>query len=918
MAAPFLHQPSFAAGEVAPELYGRIDQALYDIGLRTCKNFLIRQYGGAWNRPGTKFTGPTQDFSKTTRLIPFAFNEEQTYCLEFGNGYMRVIKNGAHVTESAQNIVSVTLSTDITIEITGHSYSNGEDVYLSGLGGTTELNGRTFRVSDAATNTFKLKDFNGNYIDGSSYTTYTSGGTGARIYTLTTPWGESDLFDLTYTQSNDVLTVFHQDYYPRDITRTADNAWTIGNFANSEGPFREVNTTSTTLTVSAATGSGVTMTASASLFTSDMVGDLVYMEMEPSDTTARWEPGKTIGSTGLIRRAGPHFYSSASTGTTGTVKPEHIEGSETDGDSGIQWDYHHSGYGIAQITGYTSATVVTVTIIKRMPALVVSANTTTIWALAAWSETQGYPAAGCYHKQRFCLGGTTQQPNGLWLSGTGIRTFFGKANPVLDDDAITMLLDSTQVNAIRHLLPLSQLIVLTSASEQLVNGVDDVLSALDPPFAKVQGYTGASRVMPIIIGNTALFVQDLGGVVRTLQYSLDSDSFGGIDLSARSPHLFRGKTVRDWGYQRHPLSVIWTVMSDGALLGFTFMEEQQVFAWSRHEIGSAVESVCCIREGDETAAYFVVKRTIDGNTVRYIERLESRYFNTIRDAYFMDAGLTYDGRNYSEATDGTKTASTAVTMTLSGGSTWDSPETLTLTASASTFASTDVGDRIVIRYLDSSGNRRTLKLDIDAYTSATEVDVIPTASVPTDAIIDTSPANLAKSSPGTVNLRTTATLYWEFARDMFRPLDHLEGEEVAVLADGNVVNNISVSDGAVTLPTPAAVVHIGKAYTCDLETLDMARPQGQTKAKTVNIPRVFITYQESRGLNVGINGFDELVTAPARNVDMGYDFIPAQTNVEPVTCNSQWSRKGRIAIRQSDPLPLSINCISPEVVLGYS
>lgn len=984
------HQPSMAAGEIGPELYGRVDQELYYIALRTARNMIIRQYGGASNRAGKKMTNECRYPDKLVRLIPFQFNEEQTYCLQFGDEYMRVIKDGAEVLETAKVITAITAANPAVVTSAGHGLSNGDDVYLAGIVGMVELNGRTVRIKNVAANTFELTDFLGNNINSAAYGAYTSGGTASRVYTLTTPWQDTDLFDLSdndclnYAQSNDVLSVVHADYYPRDITRTGHAAWTIGVLANEEGPFEEINTGATTVYASAATGL-VTLTASASLFTNDMEGDLFYIEQEPTDTTKKWEVNVGIQDA-EIRRAGSHYYQApthavsfnisavtaaspgvvtvtaphsfvnddviyisgivgmvelngkffkvrvrtsttfsllrldgvdfsttgftawSSGGTTakahytGTVRPDHIEGSAKDGDPGVTWTYLHSGFGVVRINTYSSGTSATADVIRRLPTNVVGAGgATDIWAKAAWSVEEGYPSAVAYHKQRFILGGTVNQPNVLWFSGVGLRAYFGESRPILDDDSLTIALNTTGANAIRHLLPFSELISLTSASEHLINGVDDAILATELPFAKVQGYTGASRVPPIVINNTALFAQDMGSVIRSLQYQLDTDSFGGIDLTARSPHLFQYKKLIDWSYARHPLSVIWAVMDDGSLNGFTFMEEQKVYAWHRHDTQGEYESVCCIREGNETASYFVVKRTINGVDHRFVERMASRYFGTdVRDAYFLDCGLSYDGRN-----------ETATTVTISGGTTWDVPEELTLTASSGIFLATDVGNQINFRYEDSDGDTVVLRLTISVYTSATVVSATPTKPVP-------------------VGYQGVARTDWEFAKTRFRPFDHLEGLTVNALCDGNVVTGLTVTNGQVTIPDPAAVVHIGLPYVSDLETLDMAQntKSGNTKTEPVMINRVFITAQESRSIFVSTNGLNPDDTATdidGRNIpevkqrtpSMGYDTaIPAQTQVFEVLTSSNWSRNARVAIRQVNPLPITVNCITPEMTYG--
>lgn len=976
----YFNQPSMAAGEIGPELYGRVDQELYYIGLRTARNAIIKQYGGAMNRAGTHFTAEAKDSTKQVRLIPFQFNESQTYALELGDESLRVISNSGEIIESTYNITGITQANPAVVTTSGaHGYSTGNDVFIAGVAGMTDVNGRSFRVTVLSATTFSLQDYSGNNINSSSYPAYGSGGTVARIYTQTTPWDASDLFELNYAQSADVITVCHPDYPMRDITRTTNTNWTVTEFDVKNGPFKDINGDETkTVYASAATGTGITITASSAIFEAGDVDSLFYIEQNSTDATKGWDVQKGINAS-EVRRAGFNYYqapaspsstynvsscttsessvvivttaahglsngnavyvsgtgfykldskffrvrvintttvvleyltggdvtdvsASGTTGTiknafaTGTIKPEHDDGTEVDGDPGTPWTFLHSGFGIVRITAIGGGgTTATADVIKRLPDNVVGSGGATFnWAKAAWSSTQGYPSACAYHKQRFITGGTTLEPNRIWMSGVNLRTEFGRSRPVLDDEEITIVLDTTEVNAVRHLLGLSSLIVLTSSSEQLVNGRDDALLATDPPNAKVQGYNGANRIKPIIIGNTALYVENTGDVLRTLQYQLDTDSFTGIDLTARSPHLFRNKTIVDWAYHKRPYSVIWVIQDDGSLLGLTFMAEQKVYAWHRHDTDGIYESVCCINEGDETGAYFVVKRTINGVTKRYIERMASRQFTVIEDAMFVDSGLSYDGRN-----------TTATTITISGGTTWDTPEVLTLTASSSIFVSTDVGNQIQF----VNGNV-TYRLDITAYTSGTVVSAIPTKELP-------------------VAYRSTARTDWRFARKTFKNLWHIEGKTVSILADGSVLPQQTVASGQLTLPRPSARCHIGLPFASELETLDLAQPAGQTKAVSVNIPTVFITAQETRGLYVAANEYktlenttgdivlDGFTLMQGRSPEIGYDpAIPAQTDVIEVGTQAGWSNRGRIAIRQTDPLPYTVNCITTENIFG--
>lgn len=906
--ADFVHQPSMAAGEIGPQLYGRIDLDLYNIGLRTCKNFIVRQHGGATNRPGLVFVAECRNHDRKTRLIPFKFNEQQNYVLEHGHLLQRIIRDGAEVLESPLTITAITAANPAVVTSAGHGLSNGDDVYISGVEGMTEVNGRTFRIANVATDTFELQDYLGNNIDSSAYQAYTGAGTAARIYSLVTPYDEADLFSLNYTQSNDVLTIVNNEYYPRDITRTGHAAWTVSVFDNKMGPFKDINDGPITVYWTNGPSTDITITASTSLFSADMVGELFYIQQNPTDSIPRWEAGDSSVGANAVKRAGPHYYQNMSgAGTSGTYRPDHTEGTASDGK--LLWLYLHSGFGVARIKTYVSSTEVVATQVQPYPSTISSLNPSPLWAKQAWSAAEGYPAAVDYHKQRLVFGGTVEQPNGIWLSGIALRTFFGYGNPILDDESISLKLDTGEANGVRHLLTLTTLIAMTSASEHSINGPDNLILATDPPSAPARSYNGVAKVRPITVIDTVLFVQDLGNAVRSLKYNDTTQTFQGIDLTARAPHLFRNKTIVDWSYQKYPFSVIWAVMSDGTLNGFTYMEEQQVYAWHRHQTDGFFESVCCIREGEESVVYFVIRREIDGETKRYIEKFAPRYFKDIRDAFFLDSGLTYDGRNFEYQVDGwdetespkyKKVDKTSTTITITGGSTWAESDTLTLQSSASLFKAADVGDEIVFRYNNENDIEIALRLRITAYSSSTQVSAIPTKDVPSSH-------------------RNAARTDWEFARMSFAPLHHLEGKTCSALADGNVIENLVVEQGKVTLPYHASVAHIGLPYVSRLETLDISQPQGQRKAKTVNIDRLFLTVEETRSIFAGINGFDQLFEYKQRTPDIGYDAaIPAETGLVEIQTNTEWSNKGRIAIQQSLPLPITINCISTEAPVGYS
>lgn len=875
-------QPAFSAGEIGPELYGRVDNQLYYAGGRTVENFIVQQYGGLRNRHGTEFSAPCRYPDRHAVGIDFQYSTQQAYALEFGHLYMRVYKDGEQVLEANKTITGITSASPAVVTSAAHGFSNDDDVFISAVVGMDEINGRWFRVKNVAANTFELYDYHDLPFDTQSFSAYASAGTAARVFTLVTPFIEGDLDDLSWTQNKDVLTICHPSYYPRDISRTGHTSWTIDLFNAAEGPFQDINIdTTVTVQASAVTGAAITITASSALFNAAMVGELFYIQQTPDDTTKRWEVAKAI-NTNDLRRADANYYKALNTKTTGTFKPDWTEGTSLDGDDGVQWQYLHSGFGIVKITGFTNSTHVTATVVTRLPELTVS-TTSYNWAKAAWSASQGYPATSIYHQSRMVFGGTSSQPQTLFFSGSGLRTYFGRSNPILADDALNITLDALQVNAIRNLMPLTSLIALTSASEILISGQSNkTILATETPLTQVQGFNGCSKVRPIIINNLGLFVQEGQSVTRSLIYTLDSDTFTGINLMARSPHIFALYQLRRWAYAKSPYSVVWAVRTDGQLAGLTFLKEQEVYAWHRHTTDGEFTSLCVVHESSEDSTYLVVKRTVGGKTERYFERMRASLPTDIREAYYVDCGASADGRN-----------TTATTMTISGGTGWDEDETLTLTASSSYFTAAMVGDAIVFR--DAAGV--AYRLTITAYTSATVVSASPNRIV-----VD--------------EFRNTATDEWEFATRRVGGLWHLEGKSVSLLVDGNVHPALTVSNGGVVLQYHGSVIHAGLGYCSTLETLDMTTPQQNLRGMTFNIPRIYIALQNTRGLWIGEDSA-HLTEYKQRTAADGFD-APLQgvtDTIEHGILNS-WNSRGRMVIQQLDPLPAHILSVVPEVVVS--
>lgn len=216
-------QQNFSAGQVSEKLLSRINLDVYYNSVQRMINFIGDPQGQARFSDGTMYAANSSANNKA-RLIRFQFNTEQAYMIELTDQRARFFKDNAIMTESAQSITNITTASPGVFTITGHGYSNGDEVYLSGVTGQTSLNGKFYIIANSTTNTFELTDFDGNAIN---ITTASSGGTAARVVALTTPWVEADLFQLKTAQTNDTLYITHPSYAPRTITRTSATSFSI-------------------------------------------------------------------------------------------------------------------------------------------------------------------------------------------------------------------------------------------------------------------------------------------------------------------------------------------------------------------------------------------------------------------------------------------------------------------------------------------------------------------------------------------------------------------------------------------------------------------------------------------------------------------------------------------------------------------
>ena len=219
---------SFTAGEISPRLEGQITLEKYRQGLSTLTNMVSMPHGGVTRRPGTEFLGEVKNSAAKARLIPFQFKTSDTYILEFGPLTMRVYRNGQQVLSgTTRTITAITQANPGTLTSAAHGFSNGDEIFITGVGGMTQLNDRNYRAANVTANTFTLQDLFGVTIDTTGFTAFTAGGTADIVYQITTPYAEADLFALRYAQSADTMYIVHPSYDIRILTRTGSAAWAL-------------------------------------------------------------------------------------------------------------------------------------------------------------------------------------------------------------------------------------------------------------------------------------------------------------------------------------------------------------------------------------------------------------------------------------------------------------------------------------------------------------------------------------------------------------------------------------------------------------------------------------------------------------------------------------------------------------------
>lgn len=881
-------QTSFAGGELSPLLEGRIDLAKYPIGCRKLRNFMPLIQGPARKRGGTRFIAEVKDSTAYTWLQSFVFSQTDSAIIEYGNLYNRFFRN--------RNTANVA----------------GADAYNSGT---------TYALSDfvtySGTQYRSLQAANLNNQPDISPTFWVA----QDAYENVSPYSAANLindeggFGLSIAQSADVMYIAQGDVGPKTLSRFSSTHWVYATYQPEDGPFDPQNIDKTiSVHVSGETGT-VTFTndAADSPVPSGTTSRLIRIEETDKSAVDPWEANKRIAGEGenpfgQERRSDGHLYDCATNSTvaggqieyrTGSVKPIHTEGTESDGDGkplysgstlfagkvGVAWTYLHSGYGIGRITAVAGGGLTATLVINsdfRMPASVVSPGSYR-WSLGAWYAGH-FPTAVAFYRDRLCWSGGQRVQ--LTVAGGYTSMAGDEFGEVLPDSAIDVLISIGSMDQVNWIATQPNALLIGTSGSTLAFEEITHNAVLGPANSKFepQSAIGTRKIMPINVDDCTLFIERSGLQLREAQYSADTERFSSRDLTAFSEHITQSGIIA-MAFAANPNNLMWCLRADGKLACLTYEKNEDVIAWSLHDVGGVVESIAVIPSpyAGIDDLYMIVRRTINGTVKRYIEVLLPPYTapNDPWTYSYQDCSLSYDGTQ-------------SVTLALGTGY-GTVGASVTATAGSATFSSGDIDREIRVRTYDSDTELWSTAIGvITGYTSTTVVTIEIVSAFATN--------NYAAGA-------------WGLTAHILSGFGHLEGETVRIVADGATHVDRVVSGGSVTLTRQALYAHVGKAMkgVIQLMNLEAGGEDGTAQGKIKKISTITFRLFETMGGQCGPNLiqldslFDRDPSTPMNQGD------PLFSGDKSIPWPNGYETEGRITFVHDVGLPATLCAVFPQV-----
>lgn len=799
---------SFAGGEISPEAYGREDLPTYQRGWQRVQNFEILPQGAARFRNGYQHTHNTAALGMG-RLVPFTFNETDTYILEFTNKTLRFYRNfGAVMNTATVAVTGISQAASCVVTAPAHGYSNGQEVFLAGVVGMLEVNSQYFLISNVTTNTFQLNTIFNTAINSTAFLAYVSGGTLETPYQIATPFLAADLDGLHFNQSADVIYItsgFTAPYAPYQLSRTASTSWTLNYFTRTQDPFHQVN-------IAAATAEALGVFTTSAVHGMS-IGDTVYIDGLAGGS---WP---TLNGTRYIVNTVP-TTSSFTISTNGTPLNTTGFGTLTNA-TGISID----GNFCPQTSAFLSS--------SRL-------------MYANWGANPAGLAA-------------SQLP----LSSTGATQFENFTTGANDNDAFLFTVAPVfdQQDSIQWITSNNNVVVLgCAASMRIMTGSGGPPNPITPSSIQVTpiNNVGAAAAQPYSNGMTVYYVDQTTFRVQSFVFDIQVYNYVTVNQNLLASHLSTAP-FKHIAQQRREASILWTIRQDGVLLGLTFDEIESLYGWHRQYGGgdsdingtmfgrANILSIAVEPKLNQDAVLWLMveRQQANGNTYRSVEYWNpftkwydpfdfysgnnyasqqndiKSYQNAIyeqqKKAVYVDCANTYDGSQLSSAT---------ITPSATTGN------GITLTAGSAFFTSSMVGQEIWKAY-DANGNGGG-RAKITAFTSSVQV----TANV--EVNFDTT-----KAIPSGSWYLTTAIVYG---------LLNFVGEALTTQTDGAPAGALNVaSDGSISLNSQASVIQSGYGYLGLLASMniDAGGDRGPAQAKMRKMRQAVPRYVHTVGGRIG-------------------------------------------------------------------
>lgn len=644
-------------------------------------------------------------------------------------------------------------------------------------------------------------------------------------YEISNPFTEEQLASIQYVQLDDVIKIAYKDdtnnaNKPLELIRHAANNWELKEVVFSCTPFLNENLTSTTLMASGATGN-ITVSASSPIFNSRHVGSM-------------WRLG-------------------------GTTTEDNVE-----------------RQGFFKITSFTDSTHVNATVMWKLS----TTSATKIWSEGAWGDYRGYPSTIGLMDGRLYYGRTPNSPRNIFGSRPYAYEDFTPAVANENAGAINIELAtnaSGDGSDIKWIIGSNFLLVGTYGSEFVVKGSGD--SGITPTdvSARARSNWGVEPIQPITVDSMIHFVQRTGKKIRQFTYDYYLDAYKAVDVSLYSEHLFESPVI-DIAHQKNPDSILWCLREDGKIACLTLETNQQIQAWCLMEFNGVVESLETIPSynGLYDEVFLIVKREVNGQTVRHVERIQDIITPEIQSrCWYVRDGLYYSAF---EATEG-------VSLTLSGTS-----GEITATASTAMFNASSVGRRI--RAVDEELNIKG-EMTITEFVSTTQVR-------------------------GVTKLKFDQTSYagekWGVSVQRLSGLGHLEGESVQILADGAVQSPRTVDNGAILLEMDAFYIITGLGYVSYMRTMPFegGSENGTSTGKRKRVNELSLRVWRTLGCSVGFD-HEHMQKVKYRDPETPLGTPqPLFTGIIPnIKYNQGWTWDASVTVEQSEPLPMNILAIAP-------